>query len=85
MNEKTKYIHPKDREIVLLDIVKFMGPEFSKMIFKDARVHELLEYCRPEVDDLPDGDDNQDEYIAHLEAFEANIADACDMPDEYWP
>jgi len=82
---KAKAVPPPDREKVLYDICDIMGPEMGKLILKDARVHELLEYCRPEVDDMPDGDDNQDEYIAHLEDFEWRIADACDMPDSNWP
>ena len=72
----------KMREIVLLDIAKICGVEFSKYLFNSdtCLTHQLLEYCRPEVDDLPgsDEDEDQDKYIAHLEDFEANIMVACE-------
>ena len=82
---------PEGREAHLLTIVRqfpFLGrmmldneielPSGEKINYT---IHELLEWCRPQVDDLPDGDD-QDEYTGHLEDLEANIASAVELGDE---
>lgn len=64
-----------DRENALIAIVHLMGEAFLNMLedsTNNANVHELLEWCYPDIDKLPgsDEDEDQTEYISRLEAFE---------------
>ena len=83
---------PESREAHLMTIIR-QFPFLGRMMLDNEiqlptgekinyTIHELLEWCRPEVDDLPDGDDDQDEYIGHLEDLESNIASAVELGDE---
>lgn len=64
-----------DRENALIAIVHMMGEAFLNMLedpTNNANTHELLEWCYPDIDNLPgsDEDEDQTEYISRLEAFE---------------
>tara|TARA_B100001013_G_scaffold331809_1_gene247646 strand:+ start:4695 stop:4946 length:252 start_codon:yes stop_codon:yes gene_type:complete len=69
------------KQEALLDIVMLCGPAFLDMledITNNANVHELLEWAFPEINDLPgsDEDEDQTEYISHLESFEGLLSEA---------
>ena len=71
----TKHWSDRDRENALIDIVHLLGESFLDMLENPqstANVHELMEWCYPDTDDLPgsDEDEEQTEYIRRLEAFE---------------
>lgn len=66
------------REDAVVSIVQLCGEAFLNMLedcTNNANVHELLEWTYPEVGDLPgnDEDEDQTQYIRHLEAFEDMI------------
>ena len=67
--------HASDFENHLMAILRLMGPKSYELIHEVACHHELLELARPEVDDLPgtDEDEDQSEYIAHIDGFEAKM------------
>lgn len=64
-----------DFENHLMTILRLMGPKAYELIHEVACHHELLELARPEVDELPgtDEDEDQTEYIAHIDGFEAKM------------
>ena len=65
-------VSPIDKENVLYDIIDIMGEEILKKCEETAVIHELMEYCRPWVDEFPgsDKDPDQTKYIECLETFE---------------
>jgi len=74
-HDLTNGLSENERENALIAIVHLMGEAFLNMLedsTNDANVHELLEWCYPDIDKLPgsDEDEDQTEYISRLEAFE---------------
>ena len=76
------------REDAIVSIATMCGEAFLNILedhTNNANVHELLEWTYPAIADLPgtDKDEDQDEYIRHLEAFEDMIHIAAMKND--WP